>query len=177
MIEEWRPVVGYEERYSVSNTGRVINRQRSREMKLHANNCGYLYVSLSKHGKAKSCRVNRVVAAAFMGPSEMWVNHKDMNRKNNCIDNLEYCTPKYNNEYAGRKERAARKQRRPFFGVSPEGERVTFGSMKEAAEVIGTSTGFVCDALHNRRQHKTCKGCKLAFEKAIKPVEVTDDDD
>lgn len=53
--------------------------------------------------------------------------------------------------------------------LNPSGSKVTFNSMRHAASVIGTSTGFISDALHHARQHKTCKGWKL--------LEVTDDDE
>lgn len=186
MTEEWRPVVGFEGWYEVSSKGRVrsmprtiiqksvagsvcAERRAGKMMKQHENNCGYLYVALSKQGKRKAYRVNRLIASAFFGPSDLWVNHKDMNRKNNHVENLEYCTPLYNRHYGDGIERTAAKLRKPFYGISPSGSKVTFNSMRHAASVIGTSTGFISDALHHARQHKTCKGWKL--------LEVTDDAD
>lgn len=111
MTEEWRPVVGYEGLYEVSNLGNVrsINRTmtyesgtRSLKQKTLAkqeNSKGYYRVYLiSEDGVRSHCFVHRLVAEAFLGNHEGLdtVNHKDFNIHNNCVDNLEWTT-KYGN--------------------------------------------------------------------------------
>ena len=107
--------------YQVSNLGRVKIFPRSgtptKEIRItsgHLNSfTGYLRISLSKHNKYKSFPVHRLVAMAFLNKNDfkhldtedptkinmnsLEINHKDKNRKNNCVDNLEWCTPAYNN--------------------------------------------------------------------------------
>lgn len=118
MTEEWRDIAGYEGLYQVSNTGYVRSldrikpdgrRQRGRYMKTSYDACGYEYVSLSKHNKAKKVSVHRLVAIAFIpNPDGLpQVNHKDEVRNHNSADNLEWCTFLYNQNYGNRKTRTS----------------------------------------------------------------------
>lgn len=100
--EEWRPVVGYEEHYAVSNKGRVKRTRMNRgvrnfgqPMNLRLNKAGYPIVPLSVGSRKNLMTVHRLVAAAFLGPTErrMQVNHIDSNKTNNHVSNLEYVTP------------------------------------------------------------------------------------
>lgn len=110
MNEEWRPVVGYEGLYEVSNTGRVRSVDRYVKTcygsyRLHKGKVlspgirpdGYLVVSL----QYRMFRVHRLVAQAFLpNPDNLpQVNHRDENPGNNNVDNLEWCTAKYNNNF------------------------------------------------------------------------------
>lgn len=93
MTEEWRPVVGLEELYEVSNLGRVRN-CCGYIMKLRENRGGYLQVNLSDDYSRSYPVVHRLVARAFIpNPKKSpQVNHIDGDRKNNRVDNLEWCT-------------------------------------------------------------------------------------
>lgn len=105
-IEEWRPVVGYEGLYAVSNHGRVMRTKDSRHMGKGAINTarirsGYWAVTLFSHGSRKSFSVHRLVARAFLGePTARTVNHIDGNKLNNHADNLEYATYTENMRHA-----------------------------------------------------------------------------
>ena len=102
MNEIWKTIVGYEELYEVSNTGKVRSRDRKtlrgirkgRELKPSIIHQGYYSVSLCNGGCVKYARVNRLVAEAFCEKREGCdqVNHKDGNKLNNHADNLEWCT-------------------------------------------------------------------------------------
>lgn len=117
MIEEiWRPVVGYEGLYEVSNTGRVRSLDRydsnnhflkGRILKLCADKDGYLNVGLSLGNKVKKYKVHRLVAEAFIpNPYNLpQVNHRDEDKTNNRVENLEMCNAKYNSNYGSRKDR------------------------------------------------------------------------
>lgn len=85
MSEIWRDVVGFEDSYQVSNTGRV--KSKSRVLKPVRITGGYLAVSL---GRNKQRTIHRLVAAAFFGSSPQMVLHKDGNRQNNSAENLYY---------------------------------------------------------------------------------------
>ena len=117
MIEKWRPVEGYEGLYEVSNTGRVRSVDRYVKTcygsyRLHKGKVlspgirpdGYLVVSL----QYRMFRVHRLVAEAFLpNPDNLpQVNHKDEDKSNNRVDNLEWCTAKYNNNYGTARIRA-----------------------------------------------------------------------
>lgn len=105
--EVWKPVVGYEGLYEVSNLGRVRNvgsgknRVYGQIIKPQINRrWGYWQVGLRDGiGKwAKTHRLHRVVAIAFLGPvpSGYEVNHLDGDKGNNRLENIEYCTPSAN---------------------------------------------------------------------------------
>ena len=117
MNEEWRPIEGYEGLYEVSNTGLIRsldrfvgnrNRIKGKILSINIKKGGYCSVVLSKYGKMKGYQVHRLVAQAFIpNPDNLpQVNHIDEDKSNNCVDNLEWCTAKYNINYGTRQERA-----------------------------------------------------------------------
>lgn len=99
--ELWRPVVGYENRYMISNLGRVCSLP-SRTSKgglivPYQDSKGYWHIKGSLSGVVKNLWVHRMVAEAFL-PNSVGgeVNHKDCNPANNKLDNLEWCTHQEN---------------------------------------------------------------------------------
>ena len=106
MNEIWKDIDGYEGLYEVSNLGKVksLGNEFSRKEKILKQGKmknGYLYVILWKEGKYKTCLVHRLVAQAFLENPNNYscVNHKDENKENNCVENLEWCDAKYNINY------------------------------------------------------------------------------
>lgn len=87
--------------YYVREDGRVFKCD-GREMKGNINSYGYRVVSLTKDGVKKDHKVHRLVAMAFIpNPNDYGcVNHKDGNKLNNAMSNLEWCTKGYNNYHA-----------------------------------------------------------------------------
>jgi len=113
VIEEWIEIPGYEGKYQASNFGNIksVNRitktvagQRTYKGKvlsaaLHSH--GYLVVNLRLGAKGgKVFYVHRLVALCFLGKSDLFVNHKNTNKTDNNIANLEYVTNKENNLHA-----------------------------------------------------------------------------
>lgn len=115
MKEIWKDISGYEGEYQVSNLGNVrsLNYRRSGELKLlkQATTNGYKQITLSKNGKCKSYNVHRLVAIAFIPNPNNYkeVNHKDEDKSNNNVNNLEWCTREYNNNYGTKNERTKKK--------------------------------------------------------------------
>ena len=104
MDEVWKYIDGYGKRYQISTMGSVraiYKYRRSRILKPMMNKDGYLQVNLSDGNKIKHHRVHRLVANAFIDNPNNYssINHKDFNKTNNCIDNLEWCTTAYNLQY------------------------------------------------------------------------------
>lgn len=173
-MEEWKPVKGYEGLYEVSNLGRVksLNYRRTgkeRILKGRKNNWGYLQVILYKDDKRKNYKIHRLVAQAFLpNPDNLpEVNHKDEDKTNNCVDNLEYCNNYYNVNYGTRNERAGKKLkgrkqseihikkrtkklRKPVYSISIENGLITYWeSIMEASRQTGIDYSNIS---------KCCKG-------------------
>lgn len=115
-MEEWRDIKGYEGLYQVSSWGRVkslnYNHTGKERILLQWYNKGYNRIGLVKNGILKMYSVHRLVAEAFIpNPNNLpFVNHKDENKQNNIVSNLEWCNIAYNNSYGTRTERASKKQ-------------------------------------------------------------------
>ena len=139
MQEEWKFISGFESHYMISNLGRVrrlqytqvdtygTGRTRTYAEKLvpqYISNSGYLQVDLRTRTQRKRVNVHRLVAQAFIpNPDNLpCVNHKDENKTNNCVDNLEWCTKSYNNSYGtGRKKMVETRTRNGTYkNISPE---------------------------------------------------------
>lgn len=124
-----KSVKGYEGYYEVDQFGRVYSIDRivsvddngrqynktlgGKQMKQNIHSKGYKIVSLTKNGKTKSLFVHRIVAEAFLTNENdlPMVNHKDEDKTNNFVENLEWCTASYNRSYGKAIEKHAKKIR------------------------------------------------------------------
>lgn len=99
ILEEWRPTKF--PNYEVSSEGRVRNATTHHILSPMTNNVGYRQVHLSVNYKDYLKTIHRLVAEAFIPNPNGYreVNHKDKNKTNNTIYNLEWCTRKYNMNY------------------------------------------------------------------------------
>ena len=113
MQEVWKEIKDYEELYEISNLGRVKSLITNKILKGNKN-AEYHYVCLRKNGKQKVKKIHRLVAEAFIPNPNNYscINHKDENKFNNKIDNLEWCTKIYNNNYGTRNERMSKRNSR-----------------------------------------------------------------
>jgi hypothetical protein len=106
--EEWREVRGFEGRYEVSNYGHVRSlidsKGRTRPLPFCLSSkltgASYFQYNLYKKGALKQCLAHRLVLEAFVGQSDLHVNHIDGNKTNNFIGNLEYVTQTENMQHA-----------------------------------------------------------------------------
>jgi hypothetical protein len=103
MQETWKDIKGYKGRYQISNNGNVrsLNYNNTKKPHLLAKTLtadGYYRVGLSKNKKQKLFFVHRLVAETFISNPNNFliINHKDGNKLNNKVNNLEYCTQSYN---------------------------------------------------------------------------------
>ena len=119
-MEIWKNIEGFGNKYEVSNLGRVKKKETTKrhyfggfsivkEKILIPNKHreGYLYAQLIVDGKKTPIGIHRLVAEAFIeNPNNLpFVNHKDENKENNNVENLEWCTREYNNNYGTRLKR------------------------------------------------------------------------
>ena len=122
MKEEWKDIffiendIEYDYRglYQVSNLGKIkslgngmTHNSKTKILKGYTLNTGYVQVKLCKNGKTKHFSIHRLVAYMFIVNPNNYaiVNHKDENRSNNNVDNLEWCTHEYNMNYGNIKKK------------------------------------------------------------------------
>lgn len=101
MEEVWKDIPNYEKYYQVSNLGRIKSIRNNKILSLRKDYRGYLDILLSVNGIKKRYKVHRLVGMAFIpNPDNLpQINHKDENKENNNVLNLEWCTNKYNMNY------------------------------------------------------------------------------
>jgi len=167
ITEEWRPVVGYEAIYSVSSLGRV--RRDARGQSTYPGRIlgggysrkGYRYVGLCTAGRTKLIKVHQLAAAAFLGPCPKGkqVNHRDGNKPNNAVGNLEYMTPSENTQHGFRLGLISNAgERHPGSKLTDSMVRAirqSDKSPKELAQEYGVHRDTIWDARHRSWQHLT----------------------
>lgn len=172
-MEIWRDIKDFQN-YQVSSQGRVRSVDHETEklnngvltkhhykgkvLKPAENRYGYLIVGLCKDGKTHTKTIHRLVAEAFLSNPQQLpeVNHRNENKHDNRVENLEYCSSEYNTKYGSRTERAAKSKSKPVGQFNLNGELVrTWPSAAEAGR-----NGFnKCDiymCCHDKiKTHKT----------------------
>lgn len=177
--EEWRDIAGYEGMYEVSSHGRVRSLDRfaksnrnatqfvkGRELTLVTMPNGYKATNLNQNGKGVPKYVHRLVAQAFIpNPSNLpQVNHKDENKSNNCVDNLEWCDNKYNINYGTARERISRShiallKGRAVIQLTKDGKMVnTYSNSAIAMRQTGIDASAINKVCLNRPKFKTAGG-------------------
>lgn len=156
-MEEWRAVAGefLGWPYFVSNTGRVKGGRYNRFQKLSQVHNGYLRVTLRHEGQSKFTTVHRLVLSAFVRPplSEAdQCNHKDGNKKNNNVANLEWVDVQENHRHAAALGLIGTGQRR----LSTE-EAIHTISSKEPSSVLAKRFGVGIRAIQKIRSRRTYK--------------------
>lgn len=163
MIEEiWKDIEGFEGKYQISNFGRVkaLDYRRTGKEKILlqiTDKLGYKSIQLWKNGSRKKYLIHRLVGKAFIeNPDNLQIiNHKDKNPSNNCAENLEWCSYKYNVNYSkeeqlrGMKNSIKNKLKRKKVGQYKNGQLIKIYDSITSVEKGGFTPGHVC---------KCCKG-------------------
>lgn len=175
MNETWKDIRGYEGIYQISNLGRIKSLVRVKNnydintislvkvtipekiRKPQLSKDGYYRVGLTKNKKQTYFQVHRLVAEAFIpNPDELpQVNHKDENKLNNCVENLEWCTSKYNANYGTRNERQRKKLYKPVRCIETG---IIYESLMSASDATGVNIGNLSSVCNNRVGYKTTGG-------------------
>lgn len=150
-----KDIRNYENMYAVTEDGRVWSYKSNKFLKQTLLNRGYLQVELYNNGVGKKFLIHRLVAEAYLpNPDNLpQVNHKDENRQNNSVENLEWCTEKENDNYGNRNKNIARANATAVRCV--ELDRI-FESISEAARELNLCTSNICRCL--KKQSRTTGG-------------------
>lgn len=182
-MEEWKNIDGYEG-FQVSNKGRVrsIDKivkgnggstflKKGKILKTHINNFGYIVINLWVNNSFKHHKVHRLVAEAFIpNPQNLpQVNHRDEDKTNNSVDNLEWCDNKYNCNYGTHNKRMAntltnrKDQSKKVYQYTLDNKLVSeYQSINEAGRInncYSQNIGKVC-----KGYTKTYKGFKWSYD-------------
>ena len=160
--EVWKDIFGFEGFYQVSDKGRVRSLDRKVWKKNHNafnsikgrmlkpyESTGYWKVMLKSGDRRRRVNVHRLVAEEFLpNPEKLeYVNHKDENKKNNNLENLEWCTQKYN-VYYGKNSKI-----RPIVATNIfTGEQTRYPSMMEAGRICGFDHRRISETCRNKRE-------------------------
>ena len=147
-----KDVVGYEGLYAVTSCGKVWSYRNKRFLKLRFQTDGYLYVSLCKDGKIKNYLIHRLVAMAYIPNPENLpqINHKDENKTNNCLQNLEWCDNSYNINYGTRNKKVSNSKKIPILQYDLDGN---FIREWPSATDVGREVSYnICHCLKGRRK-------------------------
>lgn len=159
MTEIWKDIDGYKGLYQVSNKGRVKRLKYGKEHILSPliNSFGYLKVGLCKNGIVKQLKIHRLVANAFIpNPHNLpEINHRDENKKNNCVENLEWMRHIDNCNYGSRNKRLSRK----LLQYSKDGEFIKeWQGASEVERLLGINNSNIIQCCRGNPNHTTAGG-------------------
>lgn len=172
MVEQWKEIKNYPG-YLVSSWGRIKSYKRSTNGKIifgKLDKDGYRKVLLySAPGIRKTFSVHRLVAQSFLSNPHNYpvVNHKDENKLNNHVSNLEWCCIGYNNRYGNRQRKAKetlKDNNSKYVGISivayKNGKYKYFNNYCQAAKQLHVSLGDISLLVNNKGSIKRLKAVK-----------------
>ena len=172
MKEIWKDIKNYEN-YEINNFGLIRIKKNKKILKYQVDKDGYYAINLWKNSKYKRFRVSRLVAQTFISNPYNYpcVNHKDENKQNNKVDNLEWCTVAYNNAYGTKGKRGGEKQRgklrytktnRKVAQIDLNNNIIEiYKSISTVARKLNTDGTHIIDVCRGRR--KTAYGYKWSY--------------
>ena len=152
--EVWK-IMKEHSNYEVSNLGKIKNKTTGRIRKTSINNKGYEQFIVYIDKKPKTFYVHRVVANNFLENFNNLpeVNHKDENKLNNCVDNLEWCDGCYNLHYGTRIERIINKKKPIYIKIIQKDKN------KNIIKIWKNIDEIVCNNNYHRSNiYKCCQG-------------------
>lgn len=161
MEEKWKKVEGYN-KYYISNLGRCKNGKTDRILKPSLSRKGYKQIVLSKNSICKSFHIHRLVAIHFINNPENkpQVNHKDGNKQNNKVENLEWCTGRENiDHYVGRETDTKKVSSKYNYFSDEEIRKIRkrYRDTKDSCRIIAEDYGVYLKTIYNIVKRKTYK--------------------
>ena len=172
MEEIWKDIKGFEDKYQVSNLGRIKSlkdkngKYREKILKQCITQKGYLSIYLSLESKKYTYTIHRLVAQTFIPNTENkpQVNHIDGNKSNNIVSNLEWCTNSENQKHAWEHGLSVNKGQKPVGAYDINDNLIlSFNSIEEAAKYFNKKRVNIDNALHHKQNQKTAYGYVWKF--------------
>lgn len=170
MKELWKDVKGYEGYYKVSNMGRVKSLKRinsygrtvnEKILTNTLNNTGYLRVKISKNNVQKNISVHRLVAQAFIqNPYNLpMINHKDENKLNNMVENLEWCDNKYNSNYGTKPRKIGNNHKKKIAQYTKENVLIKiWNSATDVKKELNYDDSSIRKCCNNKKNYNSAYG-------------------
>ena len=170
-----KDIKGYEGIYKASDDGRIWSSFTHSFLKGSPDKDGYLRVILYHGGKdsaktRKMYHIHKLIALTFLENKDNLpvINHKDENKQNNSVNNLEWCTIRYNDIYNGLAKRRVNKQKKLVYGYNGTNIK-KFASLTEAEDYTGASLAdisMICNyGSNNRKSLSSTKGWTFSYTK------------
>lgn len=160
----WKPIKGFENRYLISNDGNVFSIKHNKNIKQEIRR-NYYSVQLFNGKQYKHYSIHRLVASNFIpNPNNFpYVNHKDENKLNNHVSNLEWCTASYNVKYGTAIAKAIKKKSKSVLQLDKQFNLINkFSSISEAERQTKIPNANIVKCCKNMR--KTAGGFIWKYE-------------
>lgn len=156
MKQIFKDIPGYENSYKASNLGNIksLKRPGAKEklLKGEIDQDGYIRITLKKNGKTKKYKAHRLIMMAFNNTNDpsLQVNHIDGNKKNNKLENLEWCTASYNTRHSYINNLNKTKGFKTIIKNKITGEEKKYRSMRDASLNMGYNKGYLFKKINNK---------------------------
>lgn len=183
MQEIWKDIKGFEGLYKISSNGEIYSIKRKKKLKPILQKTGYYHVSLCKNRKIYQKRVHRIVAENFISNplKKPHVNHIDMDKTNNKVNNLEWVTIKENNQkmFKLKPPRTNTKKRKKMqlenikkaikknkkkVGQFKDGKLIRiYSSITSAGKELGVDSSHISSCCKGEKHYKTSHGFEWKY--------------
>lgn len=161
-MEIWKTIPAFSGSYEASSLGRVRSIDRHSKnghfypgkiLSQRKQYNGYKTVHLSYMGKASTQLVHRLVASAFLGSlSGMQINHKNEDKTDNRISNIELCSPSHNCKYGHRNDKMINRRKKSVGQYDENGVLLNvYPILNEAARRTEVNAAHICDVCKGKR--------------------------
>lgn len=175
LFEEWRKISLNGCDLEISNYGNVRFYKNKKSKYIYINKYGYQAINIQKNNVVKGYRVHRLVAMLFIEnpcPEKFdCINHKDENKQNNFVENLEWCDRSYNNNYGSHNEKIAKGKSKKIIQYNLNGSIVReWESATVAARTLGYAQSAINWCCLKKPKYNTCMGFiwRFAGDKDVK---------